>query len=135
MIRHHHGAILVTVILNQVVGFFWYSPYLFLNPWAAGLGKQVNGLTQNDPLPFVGSIAAAFLSCYVISWLFQFLGVETIRDGSSAAIMLWLGIILPVLLPHYMFAGISFSVLFIDALNALFSLVMTCSILAVWRKK
>jgi hypothetical protein len=135
MIRHHHGAILVTVILNLVVAFFWYSPYLFLNPWAAGLGKQVTDLRHSNPLPIIGVTVGTVLSCYVLSWLFQLVGADTIRDGASAGIVLWLGIALPVLLSHYMLAGISFSVLYIDALNALFTLVMTGSILAVWRRR
>lgn len=135
MVRHRHGAILVAVILNLVVVFFWYSPYLFLNSWAAGLGKQVSELKQSNPLPIIGVTAGTFLSCYVLSWLFQLVGAETIRDGASAGIVLWLGIALPVLLSHYMLAGISFSVLYIDALNTLFSLVVTGSILAVWRKR
>jgi hypothetical protein len=134
MVRHHHRAILVTVLLNQVVGLVWYSPYLFLNPWTAGLGKKVSELDKGNLAPFVGAIFGAFLSCYVISWLLQRLGANTGSKGASVGIILWVGIALPVLLPHYMFAGLSFSVLFIDALNVLFILVMTGFILATWRK-
>ena len=134
MVRHHHRAILVTVLLNQVVGFLWYSSYLFLNPWSAGLGKKVSELNAGNLAPFIGAVFGAFLSCYVISWLLQRLGANTGGKGASVGIILWVGIALPVLLPHYMFAGISFSVLFIDALNALFILVMTGFILATWPK-
>ena len=134
MVRHHHRAILATVLLNQVVGLLWYSHYLFLNPWAAGLGKKVSELDRGNLAPFIGAIFGAFLSCYVISWLLQRLGANTGIKGASVGIILWVGIALPVFLSHYMFAGLSFSVLFIDALNALFVLVMTGFILATWRK-
>jgi len=31
MTRHNHIAILVAVILHQVIGFLWYSNFLFVH--------------------------------------------------------------------------------------------------------
>ena len=40
MTKHNHVAIVVAVILHQVIGFLWYSDFLFVSQWMAGLGKK-----------------------------------------------------------------------------------------------
>lgn len=56
MTKHNHVAIVAAVILHQVIGFFLYSPLLFLFPRVVGLGKQAAGLNMANPLPFVADI-------------------------------------------------------------------------------
>ena len=48
MTKHNHIAIVVAVLLHQVIGFLWYSEFLFVTQWKAGVGKK---------------------ACYFISWL------------------------------------------------------------------
>lgn len=135
MLKHNHAAIIVAVILHQAIGFLWYSPLLFLFPWLAGLGKKVTDLDMSNPAPFVADIAGWFFACYYISWLVQRVPVNTFKQGLGVAILLWTGIAVPLLAPHYLFAGIHKDVLLIDAMNALAQLTVACCLLAVWKKR
>jgi hypothetical protein len=135
MLKHNHIAIFVAVILHQVIGFFWYSPFLFLGPWVQGLGKQVSELDMSSPAPFFADIVGWFFACYVISWLVQRAPLTTFNQGLGFAILLWVGVALPLLVPHYLFAGLHINVLLVDAMNALVQLAVTCCLLTVWRRR
>ena len=58
MPRFNHRAIWAMVVLQQVLGFVWYSPPLFLNLWLEGIGKKQSGLNQSDPVPFIAAVVA-----------------------------------------------------------------------------
>ena len=135
MVKHNHIAIIVAVVIHQVIGFLWYSPFLFLGPWVQGLGKQVSELDMPNPAPFLADIVGWFFACYFISWLVQRLAVETFQQALGLSILLWVGVAVPVMAPHYLFAGLHTNVLMIDAMNALVQLAATCCLLAVWRRR
>jgi len=61
MTRHNHVAILVAVILHQVIGFLWYSNFLFVHQWMAGLGKKASDFDMTNPTPFIADIVGWFL--------------------------------------------------------------------------
>jgi len=134
MTKHNHLAIVVAVILHQVIGFLWYSPLLFLLPWVVGLGKRAADLNFSNPAPYIADTAGWFCASYFISWFVQHLEVRSFNHGIGLAVLLWGGVALPLLVPHYLFAGMGITVLAIDAMNALVQLVVTCCLLALWRK-
>lgn len=135
MVKHNHIAIIVAVVIHQVIGFLWYSPFLFLGPWAQGLGKQVSELDMPNPTPFLADIVGWFFACYFISWLVQRVAVETFQQALGLSILLWVGVAVPLIAPHYLFAGLHTNVLMVDAMNALVQLAATCCLLAVWRRR
>ena len=135
MLKHNHIAIIVAVVLHQVIGLLWYSPLLFLYPWFAGLGKKASELDMANPMPLIADIVGWFFACYFISWLVQRVPIETFTQGIGVAILLWVGMVLPILTPHYLFAGIHTNVLLVDTMNALVQLGVTCGLLTVWRRR
>ena len=100
-----------------------------------GLGKKASELDLANPVTFVADIVGWFFACYFISWLVQRVSLETFMQGIGVAILLWIGIALPILTPHYLFAGIHTNVLLVDAMNALVQLAVSCGLLAVWRRR
>lgn len=135
MTKHNHIAIVVAVILHQVIGFLWYSEFLFVHQWMAGLGKKANDFDMSNPTPFIADIVGWFFASYFISWLVQRTRIQSFNQAVGLAVLLWVGVALPLLAPHYLFAGIHTSVLMIDAMNALVQLAVTCCLLAVWRRR
>jgi hypothetical protein len=133
-VKHNHVAIIVAVVIHQVIGFLWYSPFLFLGPWLQGLGKRASELDMPNPAPFITDIVGWFFACYFISWLVQRVAVETFQQALGLSILLWVGVAVPLMAPHYLFAGLHTNVLMIDAMNALVQLAATCCLLAVWRR-
>ena len=135
MIKHNHIAVWVIIIGHQLLGFLWYAPQLFLNPWLAGQGKTATQLNPKDPVPIVWAIVTTILNVYVLSWLVQKLGAKTFMEGAKIGMILFLGISLLDVAAHYKFLGIKDAVLFIDLGLIFVNTILTAGVLATWRKK
>ncbi len=127
-------AVLVSVIAHQLLGFVWYG-VLFFDPWLEGLGKQPVDIDQSNPLPYIIDIGGWFLASCVIGWLVRVVNARSALQGAMLGVVLWLGLALPTLVPHYAFAGVSPVVALIDAADVLVACMMTGAIFAVWPKR
>ncbi|GIL00770.1 MAG: hypothetical protein BroJett030_06690 [Alphaproteobacteria bacterium] len=133
--RHNHLAIWVTVALHMVLGFLWYSPFLFLDGWAAGFRIDAAAMAQPNPAALVLALAGAAISCYVASWLIQRLGVADATAALGLAVALWAGFVFAALAPHYLFAQVGAGALLIDLANTAVATLMTVFILTFWRAR
>jgi hypothetical protein len=135
MKRINHLAVIVAVILHQAIGYFWYSPA----PWAVArltaLGRPASDVNAVDPAALVVDIIGWLIASYVIAWLIARTGFTTAAKGAMLGALLWLGIAMPTLLPHYLFAGIKPVVTVIDAANVLVACLLTGAIVGGWRRK
>jgi hypothetical protein len=134
MQRTNHVAVIVSLILHQVLGFLWYG-LLFFDPWLSGLGKRPEDINQADPIPFAYDIVGWLIAGYVVAWLVRATGSDTAGKGARLGALLWLGVAVPTLVPHYAFAGIRPIVTIIDALNALAGFVITGAVIGGWPRR
>lgn len=133
--KHNHLAIWILVVLHMALGFLWYSPLLFLNPWAAGFRLDVATMAAPNPMAFAFVIGGAALSGYVASWLIQKLGVADLAGAAKLALLLWIGPVLAALAPHYLFGQIGLGALAIDLANTLVGMLLTTIVLTLWPVK
>ena len=109
------------------------------SPWVntrlEALGRPLTEASAVDPVALALDIVGWFLASYVIAWLVQKTGSDTAAKGALLGLVLWLGLAVPTLMPHYAFAGIKPVVTVIDLANVLVACVMTGAILAAWPKK
>src|SRR6185503_19308063 len=131
----NHVAIVVSVILHQILGFLWYSPAPWVNTRLEALGRPLTEASAVDPVALALDIVGWFLASYVIAWLVKKTGADTAAKGALLGLVLWLGLAVPTLVPHYAFAGVKPVVTVIDLANVLVACVMTGAILAAWPKK
>ncbi|MBS1913894.1 MAG: DUF1761 domain-containing protein [Bacteroidetes bacterium] len=128
----NHLAVLVSVVLHQALGFVWYSAA----PWAAGrlaaLGRPAADAGTVDPAGLAADIVGWILASYVTAWLVRRTNTTTMARGMLIGCVLWLGIGLPVLVPHYIFAGIKPIVTAIDGANVLVACLITGAIMGRW---
>ena len=132
--RHNHIAIWVMVVAQMAIGFLWYSPFTFLEPWSYGFGLDLATMGDPNPLAFIVIVLTSVASCYVISWLIRRLGIKGAAGALALGIFLWLGVAVHAIAPHYMFGQVGKSALIIDLGNSLVVIVVTCLVLALWRK-
>ncbi len=132
--RHNHIAIWIMVVAQIAIGFLWYSPFTFLEPWAYGFGLDLATMGEPNPLAFIVIFVTSVASCYVISWLILRLGIKGTGGALLLGILLWLGVSVQALAPHYMFAQVGKSALIIDLGNSFVVVVVTCLVLTLWRK-
>ncbi len=135
MSRTNHWAVLVLVLVHQGLGFLWYSPFLFLNQWLTGLGKTKAQMNPSDPVPFIAAILASIVSCYIIAFLVDKTHSSTFGEGVMLGITLFLGLVVPAIAPHYLFAGVAKPVLLIDLSGSFVTTLITAVVLSVWQRK
>src|SRR4029077_8071706 len=102
-------AVLVCAIATMVIGFLWYSPMLFANPWMrlmgidpndkAKLAEMQKGAGKTYGLAFVASIASAV----VLAKIIELTSVNTIPYGMKIGFAVWLGFVTTVQLTGALF--------------------------------
>jgi hypothetical protein len=133
--KFNHLAIFLVVILQQVLGFIWYSPSVLFNPWVEGIGKKAEDLNANDMSPFAASIIGAFVFCYALAWLLSLLKSDSAKKGAVIGVLAVLGFAAPMLATHLKFAGMGWSVVIIDISKELVGWGIGGGILSVWKKR
>jgi hypothetical protein len=130
---HNHKAIFAAVVLNQVLGFIWYSPMFFGEIWLKALKLTEMPVDRGDSLPFMAALWASILLCYLMSWFFQVAVVEDWKSGFSVGLLIGLGFLAPTLIMHELFMGVAAEVIMIDASKEILGAGLTGILLATWR--
>lgn len=127
-------ALLVAVAVQQLLGFLWYSPMLFIKPWAAGFGKRPEEL-QPDAGPFMLSVLGSILLVLGTSWVLEKWGRRGIRSGLHAGLGIGLTFTLPPVLVHEAFLGFPAQVLMIDGGKEIVTALVVGAIVGAWPRK
>jgi hypothetical protein len=102
-------AVLVCAVATMVVGFLWYSPALFANPWMRLMGYDPNDKAriaemQKSAGPSYGmSLIASILSSLVLAKIIMIANVTTPLYGMKIALAVWLGFVTTVQLTNSLF--------------------------------
>ncbi len=82
-------VIFIAAVLNMLIGFVWYSKWLFLDAWSklskASMDKKE--LKRSLALGFINSLVIAFFLYYFE----YYLNVATVSDGIFVGVIAWLG--------------------------------------------
>lgn len=130
----NHLAILVSVIVQQIIGMTWYG--IFGEKWVASLGKSMEEFHNNpDPTPYIVGIISSVALAHGTSYLFRLLKVETLGAGIKFSFFFFAFFVLFTTATHTYFAHLSKITLSIDMGHTLLCFLSTGAILAVWKKK
>lgn len=134
-LKINHVAVWMLAVLHQVVGFFWYSPYLFADKWVQLTGLKPANFENQSPLPYAISFLGAVVTCYAMAWLFRRLRVETASRGLQFGLVLWSGFLFFELLTFNSFELKPYELAFINAGKSLVTFVLSSMVLGAWIKK
>jgi hypothetical protein len=131
-------AVLVCAIATMVIGFLWYSPILFANPWMRLMGFDPNdkakiaemqkGAGKIYGLAFVASIASAV----VLAKIIDIASVNSIPYGMKIGFAVWLGFVTTVQLTGALFGKQPTKLYLINTGYQLVCYLAMGAILAVW---
>ncbi len=86
--------LVVVALANFFMSWLWYSPILFMKPWAKALGtygKTEMTEAEKRAMPFL--FASGLLSSFILSFGLQAvvrgLGAESFAQGALAGTVLW----------------------------------------------
>ena len=131
-------AVLVSAIAAMVIGFLWYSPILFANPWMRLMGFDPNdkakiaemqkGAGKIYGLAFVASIVSAV----VLAKIIDLTSVNTILYGMKIGFAVWLGFVTTVQLTGALFGKQPIKLYLINTGHQLVTYLAMGAILAKW---
>jgi archaellum biogenesis protein FlaJ (TadC family) len=87
-----YGSVLIAALLYMVIGFFWYSKWLFGTLWMKLSGIKESDMKHNRLAPLWGFIVALVMA-FFLAYFEAFLGVTTVSDGMFVGFCLWLGFV------------------------------------------
>jgi hypothetical protein len=133
---HHfnHWAILVSAVIQWLLGAVWYSPALFAKPWM----KMVNIPTGSDKnksmivgmiSSFVASLVLSFVLAHAILWS----GAARFGGGAFVGFIEWLGFIAAPNFAQGIYEGRPFKLFAINTGYWLVGLLIAGGLLAVWQ--
>jgi hypothetical protein len=133
------AAVVVAAIAWMLVGFLWYSPFLFARPWMLAMGFNLDdkaaieamrkGTGRVHGIAFIASL----LSAAVLYKLFAETETFTVLHGLKVGFGVWLGFVATVQLTSLLFRRSNPRVFVIDTVYQLVGYLVTAAILAAWR--
>lgn len=84
-------VVIVAAVVNMVIGFIWYSKWLFGPMWT----KLSHHTTKNPHIStYVMSAVNSLLIAFFLAYFETYLGVTTVTDGMFAGFLCWLGFVM-----------------------------------------
>lgn len=125
-------AIGAAVVSGYVVGGLWYSPALFLRPWArmSGIDGAQFGAGMSKAL--IGDGVSFAIMALVLDQMLRAWGVTTLVGGGSVSLLVWLGFIATSLLHSVTYEHRPFTFYAINAGYRLVSITIMGGILTLW---
>ena len=131
-------SVLVAAVATMILGFLWYSPRLFANPWMRLMGFDPNdkaklaemrkGAGKLYGLAFVASIVSAM----VLAKIIVITTVNTIPYGMKIGFAVWLGFVTTVQLTGALFGKQPIKLYLINTGYQFVCYLAMGAILAVW---
>jgi len=104
-------AVLGSAAATMVIGFLWYSPFLFAKPWMLAMGydpedKAKVAEMQKSAGPKYGiSFLASLLSAFVLGKIIYNLAISTPLYGMKVGFAVWLAFVMTVQLTDKLFTN------------------------------
>ena len=132
-------AVLVCALATMVIGFVWYSPLLFANPWMKLMGYDPNDkariaeMQKSAGPTYALALIASLLSAAVLARIILISSVQSPVYGMKIALAVWLGFVTTVQLTNALFSRQPARLYAINTGYQLVCYVVMGAILAVWR--
>lgn len=125
-------AVVVAVVVAQVLGFLWYGNVLFAKPWMKLIGKTAKQLqAQAKPTDYAYTVIGALIMVVVLANVLGWAQVSDVSGAVMAAVILWLGFVVPSAAMNTVFEGRPWKLFWINHGYSLLSMVLSAIILVV----
>jgi hypothetical protein len=132
-------AVLVSAAATMVVGFLWYSPVLFANPWMRLMGYDPNDkakiaeMQKSAGPSYAMSLVASALAAAVLGKIIAIATVHSAMYGMKIGLAVWLGFVTTVQLTNALFSRQPTKLYMINTGYQLVCYVVMGAILGAWR--
>jgi hypothetical protein len=135
MVQVNYLAVLVAAITVFVLGWLWYSPFLFYKPWMRARGLDPAAAMAGAKMP-AGKLVIELVRCivlaYVIARFVALLGISSWMGAVHFGVMLWIGFPVILLIGSVLWENTPVKVAAIHAGDWLVKLLVIPIIVTVW---
>jgi hypothetical protein len=131
-------AVLVAAVATMVVGFLWYSPFLFARPWMLAMGYDPDNKAKLDEMrksagkSYALSFLASLVAAFVLGKIIDVATVDSALYGMKIGFAVWLGFVTTVQLTAKLFGNQPTKLYLINTGYQLVCYLVMGAILAVW---
>ena len=135
-LKINHLAILVCVVLSFALGFLWYGPVMFQDPWMSMVGLDMATIEANPPGIgiWISNLVATLIPLYVVAWLFTKLDVRSGIRGAGICLLIAFSFDFLARMTSNMFAQAPYPLAWITGGYDMVFLTISGFILGAWRK-
>jgi hypothetical protein len=132
--KTNYGAIVVSAVAYWLLGALWYG-VLFSQRWMALEGITMEQARSMNPvLPYVITLVLNLLIAFVLAQLCLWRNANTAARGAAIGVLLWIGIVGPVVFTTYMYEMRPKELFAINEFYPLVGLCLMGAILGAWTK-
>src|SRR4029077_6576811 len=131
-------AVLVAAVASMVVGFLWYSPFLFARPWMLAMGYDPDNKSKLDEMrksagkSYALSFVASLFAAFGLGKIIDVTTVDSALYGMKIGFAVWLGFVTTVQLTAKLFGNQPTKLYLINTGYQLVCYLVMGAILAVW---
>ena len=135
-LKINHLAVFTGIILQFVIGYLWYAPFLFGNAWMEMVGLDLATIEANPPGAnvWIINVAASVASLYLLAWLFTQLKVDNWFNGVYYGFLFGFAFVLLSLMRSNAFAQSPYGLAWINGGFTTFGLMIGGGILGAWKR-
>jgi len=132
-------AVLVAAVATMPLGFLWYSPMLFANPWMKLMGYDPNDkakiaeMQKSAGRSYALAFVASGLSAAVLGKIIAIASVHSVLYGMKFGFAMWLGFVTTVQLTNALFSRQPWKLYAINTGYQLVCYLATGAIMGAWR--
>jgi Protein of unknown function (DUF1761) len=132
-------AVLVCAVADMILGFIWYSPALFANPWMKLMGYDPNDkakiaeMQKSAGAMYGLSFIASLLAAAVLSKIVTISTINSPVYGIKIGIAIWLGFVTTVQLTGALFSKQPAKLYAINTGYQLVCYIVMGAIFGAWR--
>lgn len=131
-------AVIGSAVATMVIGFLWYSPFLFAKPWMQAMGYDpedkatIAKMQKGASLKYGISFLASILSAFILGKIIFHLAISTALYGMKVGFAAWLAFVMTVQLTDKLFSGRPFKLFLINTGYQLACYLAMGAILGKW---
>jgi hypothetical protein len=115
-------SVCIAAVANMVIGFFWYSKWLFGQKWTK-LSRHT--MTTKEPgFAYAMMALNSFVIAFFLALFETYCGVATVTDGMVVGFLCWLGFVATTQISSVLWEKQSFHLYLINTGYKLFSFIV-----------
>jgi len=87
-------AFVVALVISQVLGFLWYSNFLFAKPWMKAVGKTEKQIrSAANSTVYIYSVVGAAVMLLILANVLHWASITEPFPAVGVALVIWLGFV------------------------------------------